>query len=184
MLYFAYGSNLSSRRLHSRIPGARRLGVATLVGYELKFHKIGKDNSAKCDAFETGDDRHAVQGGLYEVSGKDLIELDSIEGEGAGYERVEVRVTNPVSDWIQACTYVATEVDSKLLPYHWYLFHVIQGALENQLPRSYLEKIRSVQTIADPNVERAKRETTIYQGVAARSALCGKDGVFKGMYQR
>jgi len=38
--YFAYGSNMSLARLRRRVPSARRIAVATLPGYRLRFHKI------------------------------------------------------------------------------------------------------------------------------------------------
>ncbi len=53
MLYFSYGSNMSSRRLLSRVPSARFITSASLPGHALHFHKKGLDGSAKCDAYET-----------------------------------------------------------------------------------------------------------------------------------
>jgi hypothetical protein len=50
MQYFAYGSNMSLRRLRTRVPSAVKLGNATLFGHQLKFHKRSQDGSAKCDA--------------------------------------------------------------------------------------------------------------------------------------
>ena len=50
MLYFAYGSNLSSARMAARVPSARVVARAQLPGHALRFHKVGRDGSAKCDA--------------------------------------------------------------------------------------------------------------------------------------
>ena len=49
MRYFAYGSNMSSRRLRERMPGARAESRAILPCHRLAWHKIGKDGSGKCD---------------------------------------------------------------------------------------------------------------------------------------
>ena len=40
---FAYGSNMLTSRLRRRCPSAMPLGVATLIGYELRWHKKSKD---------------------------------------------------------------------------------------------------------------------------------------------
>lgn len=53
MKYFAYGSNMSLLRLWQRVPSAVRIGVFTLQGHQLRFHKLGKDGSGKCDAYQT-----------------------------------------------------------------------------------------------------------------------------------
>ncbi|WP_372836144.1 SufD family Fe-S cluster assembly protein, partial [Pontibacterium sp.] len=46
MYYFAYGSNMSLKRLQARVPSAMPLCSATLTRYQLRFHKSGKDLSA------------------------------------------------------------------------------------------------------------------------------------------
>lgn len=46
---FAYDSNMLSARLRERAPSARALGVAVLRVHELKWHKVAKDGSGKCD---------------------------------------------------------------------------------------------------------------------------------------
>ena len=50
IVYFAYGSNMSQRRLQARVPSATFLGIGILLGHALAFHKISKkDGSGKCD---------------------------------------------------------------------------------------------------------------------------------------
>ena len=55
ILYFAYGSNMFSRRLkHStRVPSAEVVGVGSIKGYRLTFDKRSNDGSGKCDAEAT-----------------------------------------------------------------------------------------------------------------------------------
>ena len=45
-LYFAYGSNMLTARLHKRCPSARILGTAVAPGLVLRFWKRSKDGSA------------------------------------------------------------------------------------------------------------------------------------------
>ena len=89
MYYFAYGSNMSSKRLNARIK-ATKYANGKLLKHKLKFHKISKDGSGKCDAFETGDSNDFVLGVVYEIDKNDLEQLDRFEAKGKGYERKEV----------------------------------------------------------------------------------------------
>lgn len=50
--YFAYGSNMCSGRLSERV-SCTFVAVARLAGHQLRFHKVSKDGSSKCDAFHT-----------------------------------------------------------------------------------------------------------------------------------
>jgi hypothetical protein len=56
--YFAYGSNMLTKRLRNRAPSAKFSAVTTLTKHCLKFHKIGTDKkgnrSGKCNAYLTG----------------------------------------------------------------------------------------------------------------------------------
>ena len=65
----------------------------------------------------------------------------------------------------QALIYLGTNLDNTLLPYDWYRQHVLHGALENALPEDYLQLIRGVETIADPDRARRERELSIYRRV-------------------
>ena len=74
MRYFAYGSNLLTRRLTDplRAPSAVARGIATVSGCVMRFHKIGTDGSGKCTLIGTGDDADVVYGVLYEFAATDL----------------------------------------------------------------------------------------------------------------
>ncbi len=163
MLYFSYGSNMSSRRLLQRAPSATFVAVASLVAHELRFHKISNtDGSAKCDAFETGENDHLVYGVLYQMSSADKGLLDLAEGLGHGYDEKIVQVTSPDDELLQATTYYATNIDPTLRPYHWYKEHVVRGAWENGLPAQYVEWISGVNSITDPQPQRHEKELAIY----------------------
>ncbi len=47
--YFAYGSNMASERMRSRISQAILIGAARLKGLKMVFTKLSSDGSAKCD---------------------------------------------------------------------------------------------------------------------------------------
>jgi hypothetical protein len=160
--YFAYGSNMSHRRLRARVPSASKLANATLYRHRLCFHKRGQDGSAKCDALQGADLKYQVRGVLFEISAADKPGLDRLEGLGVGYAVKDVAVRLDNGALIQAYTYSAMLIDPALRPYHWYKEHVLRGAIENQLGTAYIASIQQVESIADPNPERHVHELAIY----------------------
>lgn len=167
MLYFAYGSNMSARRLSHRVGVVETLGACHLPNYHLQFHKPGADGSGKCNILRTdpssGRRSPYVLGMLYSLSRSQMGQLDICEGEGTGYQRVTVQVTNKHYISYTAQTYVALVTQSELKPFHWYKRHVIVGAEEAGLPKDYINCIERLEEIADPDELRTQTELKIYQ---------------------
>lgn len=168
--YFAYGSNLHPLRLGRRTPSCQLMGAAQLSGYQLRFHKRSDaDGSAKCNAMVTGDDRHAVMGAVYQMGLEDLAVLDRIEGLGpGGYERVVTSVTL-AGDLIEVFFYAAipSHVDARLRPFTWYRDLVWHGAAWHGFPREYVERIRRVTAVADPDPERSAQHQALIEEMQA-----------------
>ncbi len=162
MKYFAYGSNMTLNRLKVRTPSAYQLGVFALKGHTLKFHKIGKDGSAKCNAHLTGFDIDVVQGVVFEIDRSEVAILDRIEGLGEGYEKKTVKVSNAQGYNVETFSYFATRINDCLLPFSWYKKHVLEGARGAGLNDTYISKIKSVKTISDPDSAREQRELMIH----------------------
>ena len=160
--YFAYGSNMSSARLLARTPSARSLGRASLQGYDLRFHKQGADGSGKCDAFHSGESAHCLHGVLYHLGLEEKSELDRIEGLGVGYESRTVTVTDSRGRRVEALTYVGILLADDLQPWSWYREHVLVGALEAGLPESYIQRIRSVVCLEDPDRDRDAQQRAVH----------------------
>ena len=162
MLYFAYGSNMSFRRLNARISKFSRLGVATLFDHDLRFHKIShNDGSGKCDILQTDEQEHYVLGVLYHIDPLEKHILDDYEGVGLGYEEKSIDVEMS-GERLTAFAYYATQIDPTLKPLHWYKEHVLRGARENDLPAQYIRKIEMIASIDDHDTERHARELVIY----------------------
>ena len=160
--YFAYGSNMSLRRLRARVPEAQPLGSAILHGHELRFHKRGRDGSGKCDAYCVNNETAYLMGVLFDIplAGKD--DLDRIEGLGAGYHEKTVSVLRENGSREVAVTYYATDIAENLLPYCWYKQHVLTGAMEFNFPKNYLASIEAVAMLADQDSGRKARENALY----------------------
>ncbi|WP_297795753.1 gamma-glutamylcyclotransferase family protein [uncultured Marinobacter sp.] len=162
--YFAYGSNMSLPRLRQRVPGAKRLGAYALAEHSLRFHKVSKiDGSAKCDALFTGHSEDCVIGALFEIPENEKLALDRAEGLGFGYEEKRVLVSDSQGSVVEAFTYYATHTDPDLLPYSWYLYHVIYGAMETDVPAGYLGAIEATISKEDPDRDRDASERAIYR---------------------
>lgn len=161
--YFSYGSNMSSRRLLVRVPLAKQAGTGMLHRHQLKFHKISKDGSAKCDILETGNPAHVVHGVLFHITPEAKTILDRIEGTGFGYAQKTVDITMADGSLMVAFTYYATDIDSGLKPLDWYKQHVLTGARENRLPENYIRTIEAIECVEDTDDARRETELSIYR---------------------
>lgn len=133
VLYFAYGSNMLSERLCSRIPSAQAIGCARLEDWRLVFNKRSVDGSAKANLVESPGD--TTWGVLYEIEAQDLERLDKVEG---GYRRISVWAREPDGEMVEAVTYVSAELTDEQTAYDWYKDTVIAGAREHNLPQEYI----------------------------------------------
>ncbi len=176
--YFAYGSNLHSERLGERL--GRRLSPeygGELRGYSLRFHKRSfKDGSGKCDAYKTGDPSDVVHGVIYNLSVDEKSELDLCEGLGLGYDEGKVVVTRiEAGEGMDveetAVVYIASEthIDPKLNVYGWYRGYVLAGALYHGFPRAYIEMIKGITTVNDPDLFRSEVEMKLVEELSKRS---------------
>ncbi|MBY0551955.1 MAG: gamma-glutamylcyclotransferase [Candidatus Obscuribacterales bacterium] len=150
-LYFAYGSNMLTRRLARRCPSARPLGVAFVEGKQLTFSKVSKDGSGKCHLEPVGNGR--VYGVLFSIATSEKAKLDAAEGLGHGYREDLIDVSANGAP-VAATAYIATNTDAALLPYHWYKEFVLQGAIEHQLPAASIALIQAQRSKSDPDDSR------------------------------
>lgn len=164
LLYFAYGSNMSSRRLTApdRAPSARRMTVGYAPGRRPTFDKFStRDQSGKCDCEATGNPADRVHGVVFRIAASERASLDLAEGLHRGYRDAMLAViAGDRTYWTLA--YIATDKRAGLPVFDWYLEHLLSGAAENALPADYVETIRQIPTVADPNGERAARERALY----------------------
>lgn len=154
---------MSTARIRSRVPSAKVVAVAKLRRHKLKFHKVSKDGSGKCDILETDDRNDIVYGVVFEINESEKPDLDGAEGLGHGYDEKQVQVFTGEEVEMEAATYFATNINSQLKPYLWYKDHVVRGARENHLPDDYVAEIEKIESINDPNQARHDCETNIYR---------------------
>ena len=97
-------------------------------------------------------------GVVFEIAQSDLKKLDAAEGVGFGYDRSDnFKVVTQSGKALNTTTYVPPKMDIRLKPYDWYLALVIAGAIENDLPECYLEKLKQTPHQADKTLSRPSR---------------------------
>ena len=163
-LYFAYGSNMLTRRLRERTPSATALGKCFVSGYRLTFDKVSIDGSGKCTLVPTGNPADRTYGVLFRIDVSEISDLDRAEGLGSGYRRETIEVTTETSSE-KALTYIATVARTDLLPYDWYKEYVVRGASEHGLPAEYINALQLVRTNSDPNAKRRAEHFALLSAV-------------------
>ncbi|MCG7535628.1 gamma-glutamylcyclotransferase family protein [Pseudoalteromonas sp. OOF1S-7] len=161
ILNFAFGSNLTPARLEARLPHAQLLGTAQLPGYTLGFRHLGQDGSAKCSIEPDSSAEAHVHGVLYALTEQEMTQLDDIEGEG--YQRQRVEVVRACGTLTVAHCYITQQLHNDLLPFSWYLEHVLRGVQHHQFPAAYQQLLAKQPCILDLDYLRARRELSIYQ---------------------
>ena len=138
---FAYGSNMSSARLHKkeRAPSAQAIGRGKLIDTRLIFNKVSKDGSTKANIEKMPG--NVTWGILYELDEEDLPGLDAIE---RGYDRIMVDVKVDSGELIKAYTYESTNIIAGCKPFKSYLEIIIRGAKEHNLPKYYINILQTI----------------------------------------
>lgn len=159
-LYFAYGSNMLTKRLRERCPSARPAGLAIEENHGLDFCKKGSDGSGKATLIKrAGRDRSiSIHGVLYQIELSERPNLDKAE---SGYERHDdfVAYDTRTDAKLVTSTYIAPPSVCRdgLLPFNWYIELIIAGAREHGLGADYIARLNDVEVRQDPDRDRAER---------------------------
>ncbi|HDL17174.1 MAG TPA: gamma-glutamylcyclotransferase [Rhizobiales bacterium] len=135
--YFAYGSNMSSRQMSQRCPGARPVGSAQLRNW--RFH-VTTRGSASILPHDGG----VVHGVIWRCAPGHFHMLDKYEGVAwRNYRRRHVRVDLACGAAATAITYVGTRIYPGRARVSYMATAVLPGAQAFGLPASYIEELRS-----------------------------------------
>ena len=141
MRFFAVGTNMDEELLRNWIPSARRLTIASLSGFTLRWHKRSSDGG-KLAALRTGHPDDVVWGVVYEVDGLGWQQID--EGQrAAGYRDERVTVVGPDGAEHDASVYVARAemIDDSMMPMRSYRDPIVNAARANGLPAEYVDEL-------------------------------------------
>jgi AIG2-like family len=154
-LVFQYGSNASVLRLNSedRLRGdAQPIGIAyTDEDFELDFTVWSQKNKCAAADIIQGSGRK-IWGVLYDIpdylihreTSQGRRSLDAIEGEGANYERISIRVREPNGQLVDdlVITYVVKSKVENLRTNLQYASYIIKGLREQNVPTDYIEYVK------------------------------------------
>jgi hypothetical protein len=139
--FFAVGTNMNEELLRNWIPFPRRLTVASLSGFTLRWHKRSSEGG-KLAPLRTGHPDDVVWGVVYEVDGLAWQQID--EGQrGAGYREERVTVVGPDRAEHDASVYVARVemIDDSIMPMRSYRDPIVAAARANGLPAEYVDEL-------------------------------------------
>ena len=141
--YFAYGSNMSARRIRHRLGWAPSRISVTLQDYLLSFNKQSNDGGKANIQISPGD---KVEGILYFVKEDDLLTLDGYEGVAQKqYKRQELEVMDLSGRPMRAIAYIALNTGPESRPTLEYLNYLLEG--EHLLSMEYVCRLEEISTI-------------------------------------
>jgi len=141
--YFAYGSNMSARRIRHRLGWSPSRIAVTLQDYLLAFNKQSADGGKANIKVSSGDE---VEGILYFVKEDDLLTMDTYEGVAEQqYKRLDIEVIDLSGRAIPAVAYVALNTGPETRPTVEYLNYLLEG--EHLLSQEYVSRLEDIATL-------------------------------------
>lgn len=139
--FFAVGTNMDAEHLRRWIPSARRLTIASVSGFTVKWHKRSSEGG-KLAALRTGHPDDVMWGVVYEVDDLGWQHID--EGQrDHGYREERATVVGPDGDEHDASVYVARDemIDDSMMPTRSYRDPIVNAARANGLPADYVDEL-------------------------------------------
>nr|XP_054931284.1 gamma-glutamylcyclotransferase-like [Dermacentor andersoni] len=139
ILYFAYGSNMWSHRMHICNPSAKFFDTAVLEGYYVGFVDYFKSWQGAAAILKKNAER-TTHGVLWTLPKGDIQNLDRQERE---YEAADVTVKLPSGDKVVCRTYFyhTSRPGKEDIPSLLYKAVIVAGAIEHKLPDSYVQEL-------------------------------------------
>ncbi|MFC1730356.1 gamma-glutamylcyclotransferase family protein [candidate division KSB1 bacterium] len=136
LLYFAYGSNMNHQQMRDRCPEGKFMKRVLLKGYKFVYDGYSKKRAGPvANVVESRGD--VVYGGLFEISEKDLSELNNKEGYPKSYDIKKIEVKDEENNFYEAIVYFRTGKQPGE-PSELYRKIVIRGAEDCNLPSDYI----------------------------------------------
>ena len=141
--YFAFGSNMSAKRMHERLGWYPSRSGAILNNYEMVFNKHSNDGGKANIMYCPG---NLVEGIIYSVNEEDLLILDKYEGVATDqYKRYDIKIQDNNKKSIPAVAYKAINTGKVSAPTEEYLNYILEG--KEFLSPEYYSKLESTKTL-------------------------------------
>jgi hypothetical protein len=149
--YFAYGSNMNQGVFVGRRGiSPKFIAPAKITGWQLAMEHPGVPFVEPVFATIKEQKDAEVHGVLYKVTEPDFKRL--CYSEGAAYRRVLLDNIECEGRLFRGCTFVSGKFCTGRRPSRRYMQKLIQGAKENNLPKSYIADLSNIKTIHIPIV--------------------------------
>lgn len=147
MKYYAYGSNMSEKRMIDRGVKPNGKQVAFLDNYKFIINKRSYKNPDMGFANVVLENNGIVEGILYDINDDDILKLDRFEGAPKHYKRYEMNLRLLDNSIIKGLVYVANPKWvslGELKATEEYKNHILEGKkfVSEQYYNMVLEKIK------------------------------------------
>jgi hypothetical protein len=141
MKFFAVGTNMEEAHLRRWVPSARRLTIASLPGFVLRWHKRSLDGG-KLAALRTEHLDDVTWGVVYEVDEHGRGQIDDAQ-RAAGYRGERATVVDPTGAEHDVSVYVARAemIDDSMAPTRSYRDPTVDAARANGFPAEYVDEL-------------------------------------------
>ena len=140
MLYFAYGSNLSTKYVWQYTPSAVFVRRALLPNFHIEFRRYS-DNLKGGISTIIEAPGEMIHGVIYEVNPNEIAALDILEKVPLGvYKREGFKVLGEDGKWYTADLYRVVKPEGPYTPAKKYVSWMIDGMKEHRIDPSYAKK--------------------------------------------
>ncbi|XP_077548727.1 gamma-glutamylcyclotransferase-like [Haemaphysalis longicornis] len=139
VLYFAYGSNMWSHRMHIRNPTAKFFATGALEGYYVDFLDDCKTWQGALAALRE-DAKRTAHGVVWRIPKENIHILDEQEKEYKGTD-VSVKLSSGEKVVCRTYFYGTSKAGKQCKPSLLYKAVIVAGALEHKLPTSYVKEL-------------------------------------------
>lgn len=149
--YFAYGSNMSLKRLNENIPNATQITIGKLNNYRLEFTGFSKKWNGSIATIVPSPNSH-VWGVIWSINENDIKRLDRQEGVKKKIyfpKAVHVQIFSNIL--LKCRTYQKRKSKNPInntprKPSKAYIDTIIEGAKDYHLPKHYITYLESFKT--------------------------------------
>lgn len=145
ILYFAYGSNMNLQQMKERCPHSEKLGIGYMEDAEVYFPSFYEPWDSGMAGYKKSPG-NIMWGVLFELDHRDLEVMRDYEDYVPGrdskennYEEVFVDIF--FKDKFVKCMTYESCITGTYKPSPAYLKTIVDGAVDNNLPADYIEKL-------------------------------------------
>lgn len=138
--YFSFGANMDKTPMTARCPTAEKIGIGVIRNHEIVFNRRGSYRTGGIASIQHSED-HEVYGVIWKISSFEFNALDRTEDPSA-YGRYEEKIhTSDGKEYL--CHVYKAIPQGNYEPDDEYLNLIINAALAQELPKKYVDYLRS-----------------------------------------